>query len=115
MENLLIVFLALSLMVNAFLLGMLRTGAKTMQNATELIKGWHASSTYWKLLAMRFESLVHAKEITKMVFEGIDVVPEHPDPAEQAQANKMITNLKRLAEKVKLANSLQTKGSDETN
>ena len=115
MDTFLLVFLVLSVMLNIFLVSMLKSGGNAMQDATKLLREAHQSVTYWKLLAQRFESLVHAKEYVKAVFKGIDVTAEHPDPAQQIEANKMIANLKRLADKVKLADSLKTKGSDETN
>jgi hypothetical protein len=115
MVNFLLVMLGLSIFANAVLLAILKVGASTMQNATQLLKDANQSITYWKLLAQRFENLIFAEETIEAIMNDIDVTAEHPDPAEQAQANKMITNLKRLAEKVKLANGLKTKGSDETN
>jgi len=115
MVTFLLVILGLSILANAGFLLLIKEGAKALQNATHLLKDANHSVTFWKLLAQRFENLIFAETTIDAIMNDIDVTAEHPDPAEQAQANKMIANLKRLAEKVKLADSLKTKGSDETN
>jgi hypothetical protein len=107
---------ALSIILNGYLLWSHRNGFAAIRAALQVAKEQQDLASFWKQTAQRFQSLAASKEFIKAILDGEEgAFMEHPDPAVQADANKMMADLKRLAQKLQAAKGLRTKGSDEVN
>ena len=110
------VLASLSIVLNLYLLWSHRNGFGAIRAALQVAKDQQVLASFWKRVAQRYQSLIASKETLKAILDGEENVTfEHPDPAVQADANRMMTDLRRLAQKLHTAEGLRTKGSEEAN
>ena len=115
MEYMLIVIIFVLLALVGALARALQLSLNTTQGYLGMAMSYKKSASEWKRFAQQIHSLAMAKEGIHAVLDGIDMVMEHPDAAEQAEANRLMTDLKRLAEELSTARAIKTKGSTERN
>lgn len=103
---------ALSIILNLYLLWSHRNGFEAIRAALQVAKDQQILASFWKQVAQRFQALAASKEVLKAVLDGAEGITfEHPDPAVQADANRMMIDLRRLAQKLQLDEGLRTKDS----
>ena len=107
--------LGVSAFLNVVLLVVDARLANALQMTHEVIQKLQLSTTYWKHLAQQFQALVRSKETLKAAVDGLDFTLEHPDPTEQAEGNRIVTDIKRIADQLHTARAAQVKGSREPN
>lgn len=108
--------LIISVLANAYLLRTMGQAWGAVRAGLDAAKRHEELSSFWKDVSLKFQSLVMAKETLKAILDGEENMAfEHPDPAQQGEANRMMADLRRLAQKLQTAEGLRTKGSDAAN
>ena len=114
--HVLLVLLVCSVVLNVVLVRVQKEALPTIRLALEAAKKRGELASFWHRVAQEFQSLAMAKEGVKAILEGVPgIVMEHPDPAVQTEANKMMADLGRLAQKLDTARGLETRGSGADN
>lgn len=116
MEAVLAVALILSLVLNAYLARGQRAAFEAVAAALGAAQAYQELSSFWHRVAQRFQALAAAREGMDAILSGdADVALEHPDPAVQAEANKMMTDLLRLRQMLRQGRGAGAPGSSADN
>ena len=92
-----------------YLTRLTETTAKTLLLTQQVAQEYKSAASAWKQFAEKVRCLATATEGIKAILDGEDIVLEHPDPVMQAEANRLMTDLKRLAQQLQTARVTRSK------
>lgn len=110
------ILVALLLLLNAAVLVLMGSALRVAKQALLQREGEAAKASAWRKTSHEILALLRARDtVEAMVETDLDWTAVHPDPADQAEANRMITELKGHVEMIRRARGVEVKGSKAPN